>query len=303
MSSEKNVLTPDQEADREVEAFVVIGEEKDVEKEKEETPDVDGEAGKEEAEAGKGDKDGGEKDEAAEDIPDWVKERINRASKKEEHAEARIKEADRRANEALSLVESLQARLDEMEGAGGEEAPDPDDFDSVAAYERAKKAWQNKGKRKPEEKKVEKKEEDPAFPMPTGMSEKEFNGILADIRKSITPETAKEIEALPTLTADMVVAIHDIADGDPKVMESVGKFYGANAALLAEIAHLPERRRLATIERAYLEQAGGNVLDERRKNVKQPEVINRVKGRTPQDYDDDDFAAYEKRRNAEEFGI
>src|SRR5690606_22277383 len=106
---------------------------------------------------------------------------------------------------------------------------------------------------------------------PSGMSEGEFNGIVTEIRKSMTPETIKGIESLPTLTADMVVAIHDIADGDPKVMESVGKFYAANATLLSEIAQLPERRRLATIERAYREQEGGNVLDERRKNVKQPE--------------------------------
>lgn len=302
MSSEKNALTPEQEADREVEAFVVIGEEKDVEKdaEKEEAPEADAEAGKEDAGAEKGDKADGDK---AEDIPDWVKERISRASKKEEHAEARIKEADRRANEALSLAESLQARLDEIEGAGGDEAPDPDDFDTVAAYERAKKAWQNKSKRKPEEKKAPKKEEDAAPAMPSGMSEGEFNGIVTEIRKSMTPETIKGIESLPTLTADMVVAIHDIADGDPKVMESVGKFYAANATLLSEIAQLPERRRLATIERAYREQEGGNVLDERRKSVKQPEVIDRSKGRTPQAYDDDDFAAYERRRNAEEFGI
>lgn len=227
-------------------------------------------------------------------LPKWMQDRIARSNRKAEEAtgeNARLK----------AEMAELRARLDAVESPkpAPTEAPNPDDFDTVAEYEAAKADW-TKAQKKPKTEPAKTDAAAPALPPHIDKSEFEaatelFLGLGDDITKGLTSTE------LP-LSADIIMAMSDVAEGDAKVAKKVAEFVIAAPHIIKAISAMGVRQQAGAFERAFMEYTGPKPKPEveDRKTSKAPPPPPRERPRAAPAKVANDFKDFEAQRNAEE---
>lgn len=313
--ADENALSVEDTHAKETEDFAILGADgKRVEPEAEGQADPKGDetvAGKKAKSANPSPDDKATADDdtsAEDDIPDWLKKRVERANKKEEEADRRVAAAEKKADEAASALALLRAEFEEDKaaresGAAPKGKPDPDDYDTIAEYEAAKRSWE-KAKDKPAKKADDKPKKDEAKPVdqsfPIGMTADDYAKAEGAVVGGFSKPTLDGLRKLSAFPVGMIAAVYDVSDGEAGTIDQVGKFILENPKVYEGILNTPERSWNKNLDRAFTEWQQRDQLEEKRRDVKQPEVIERSKGAAIPVIGGDDYRDFEKRRNEEE---
>lgn len=258
-------------------------------------------------------------------LSDWMTERVNREKKKTERETLRADKLARKVEELEGKVADLSKPKDDDTPA---EPPDPDDYDTTAEYEAAKRKYKAADQKKKDDAKAETKTDKKADPkkgdapeLPSHIDPDEFTEAMTFIRDSLSDDTNKALGKLPSLSHDTLMAMYDLAEGDAEEAENIAAFAVDNPEIISAIDQLPVRRRSGSLERAYLErdiedegdgEGGDKDTKDAKKGAEKPKgkqqskadpPIDRSKGggRAPKSSASaDDFSTFEAQRNAEE---
>lgn len=193
-----------------------------------------------------GDKTAKGSEKAPENIPDWMKRRIERANAKETAAETRARQAEEKAAE---LAEE-NARLKATPPAEIKK-PDPDDFDTVDEYEDAKAAYDEARKPKPKaEAKPDPKKPEPAIPgLPPGVTAQEIVSALGVVDAALDAGMVAKLRALPVMPAAVLLELADEPDAEEQ--KAMARFMIGSPKVLAEVAKLPPRQQASAFVRMF----------------------------------------------------
>ena len=228
-------------------------------------------------------------------LPDWMQKRINRAKDKEAAA-------DKRVNEMQTQMAAMQEEIAALKAPKPvpDKAPDPDDFDTTADYEAAKAAYKAKSEKQPEPAKPAPKADGPT--LPAHIDPDDF-AAATELFLGLDADTTDKLKSkdLP-LNADIILAMHDAAEGDAKEAEKVAAFVIASPHVIKAINELKPRQRAAAFERAYSEFTGPKAKTEEPKPKKQseaPEPPTRTRASISPKVAED-FRSFEQQRAEEE---
>lgn len=238
-------------------------------------------AGDDAADAGEGDEkakpgtDVAAADDTPKDIPVWLKKRVERVGAKDEAVTRR--EADIVAKEAA--LAAREAAIEAKAQAAELVAPDPDDYTSDAAYQRAVKSHNEAADRIAERVKVAPKKDEPAERPVTvlGLTTADITAGVSRIQSAVPESVATKLgdtAFVPKLPAAVLV---EIADQPTKeATEAMARFVIGNKATMAAIAELRPHQQAAAFVRAFNEKPPASA----RRQSSASEPIEAVNGRS-----------------------
>ena len=225
------------------------------------------------------------------ELPSWLKERVARVSTKEDAVSRRETELAAREQEIADREAAV--------AVAALEAPDPDDFQTVAAYEKAKENHARqvellKGKKPAAEPAKDAPAADPQMAV-LGLTKEEISSGVDRIIELVPKAIAEGLQNAPALPAALLM---EIADQPTKEQaEHLSRFVIGNPKTIAAIAKLPARQQAAALVRAAIEKPPATA----KLKSGAPTPIDPVKpNATGESLSASNFADFERRRNAEE---
>lgn len=143
---------------------------------------------------------------------------------------------------------------------------------------------------------------------PAHIDAKEFQTAAEFLLDNMDDAISAKLTKADGITEDIVLAIHDAADGDAAKVDDIAAFVVASPAVVKAINELPARKRSAAFEKAYNAFAADKAKEPAKEDAPKPkpkkaseapEPISRVKASAP-GAGGDDFASFEARRNEED---
>lgn len=235
----------------------------------------------------------------AEDDPYGVKKRLARKDKQYARLERESIQTKADLAEATAKLAAIEAKLNAKPVTP---EPDPDKFDNLPDYEKAKAKWDEEQKvaPKPVEAKVI-----PKMELPSGIDATDFEQSLAKITDEITPKQKAALSALPAFTPYMIMDVAELPEDDIAV---VVDFLVGKAEELKVISKLSPHKQGVAFQNLVAEAKPETEEDTEddvvkvRAHTRAPKPIDRTKPKpqVTQKYGAGDFKSFEEARNAEE---